>query len=126
MNYPWQERQWREFFETSTGNFRLYTAADKDRPLGLLLYQLNPWSMQAHLLKIGLKPPARGSGAATDLLETSKLWLRQNGYQEVYLEVGLDNARALGFYRKSGFVELCVKRQFYSDGADALAMLLAL
>lgn len=78
------------------------------------------------MIKIGLKPETRGSGAATALLDEAKTWLKENRFKEIFLEVSARNERAVGFYRKSGFIELCVKKQFYSDGADALAMLLTL
>lgn len=126
MDYRWEPSQWKDFFNSHEGKSKLFLVTLGDERIGLLFFHLNSWSGQAHLLKIGLRPDTRGSGAASALLKEGIKWLKENGYKEIFLEVGVLNKRAVGFYRKSGFVQLCVKKQFYSDGADAFAMLLSL
>lgn len=93
---------------------------------GFILFQLNPWEGQAHLLKIGLNARMRGTGAAVELFEKARFFLASEKYKEIFLEVAASNHRAIGFYLKCGFLRLCVKKAFYSNGDDAAAMLLRL
>jgi hypothetical protein len=41
---------------------------------------------------------------------------------EVTLEVKAHNSRAIGLYRKHGFVDVGLRRKYYADGSDALLM----
>jgi ribosomal protein S18 acetylase RimI-like enzyme len=44
------------------------------------------------------------------------------GAKSIYLEVELPNQRAIGFYKKLGFVSLRTIKRYYSDATDALTM----
>lgn len=126
MDYSWGIESWRDFLNSDPGFISLFTFRTPNNLGGLALFQLNPWSKQAHLIKIATRPEYRGLGVASEIFEFSRLALIQAGIEEIYLEVASLNARARAFYGKTGFNELCVKKQFYSDGEDAVAMLLSL
>lgn len=131
MRHSWNLTQWREYLATTPDRRAIFLAsaepgADMALGVGFLVLGLNPWSQEAHLLKVGVLKSFEGSGAAGDLMREAMDWLRHNAYETIFLEVDVGNARAISFYRRLGFEELCVKKGFYSDGADALAMLLQL
>lgn len=133
MRHHWGPEQWAsELPSVGTSRSALFLLRDDNGLIrGLNLYALNPWQNQAHLLKIALDDDLKGSGAAKELFQFAKHWLEappetESPIGEIYLEVATDNLRAISFYKKMGFVKLCEKKGFYSDGADALAMLLSL
>ncbi len=57
-----------------------------------------------HLISMWVAPSARGSSAAGQLVESVLAWARAAGKSGVALGVVADNARALGLYRRCGFV----------------------
>lgn len=65
-----------------------------------------PGHCPAHL-HIDLLPRAQGRGLGKRMMTIALDELRRRGLPGVHLGVGTANERALGFYRKLGFVELC-------------------
>jgi ribosomal protein S18 acetylase RimI-like enzyme len=72
---------------------------------------------QGHLVGVYVAPGHRGSGLAEALFGTALEWAWGRGVERVRLIVHPDNARALGFYRKAGFVETGVTMSL-GDGPD--------
>ena len=133
MRHYWSRSQWEEeFLGPQSKRSVLFLLKDDEGAIkGLNLYSLNPWIHQAHLLKIALDDKLKGSGAAKRLFDGAVDWMKNRAdtdfsIHEIYLEVAINNTRAINFYRKMGFTELCEKKGFYSDGADAMSMLLSL
>ncbi|MEY9487713.1 GNAT superfamily N-acetyltransferase [Streptomyces calvus] len=60
---------------------------------------------QGHLVAVYVAPGHRGSGLAKALFEAALEWAWTCDAERVRLIVHPGNARALGFYRKAGFVE---------------------
>ncbi|MEU6526164.1 GNAT family N-acetyltransferase [Streptomyces sp. NPDC046924] len=60
---------------------------------------------QGHLVGVFVQSEYRGNGLTKALFETALEWAWGVGLERVRLIVHPDNARALGFYRKAGFVE---------------------
>ncbi|MFC9950582.1 GNAT family N-acetyltransferase [Streptomyces prasinus] len=60
---------------------------------------------QGHLVGVFVRPGHRGKGLTEVLFEAALEWAWAVGVERVRLIVHPDNARALGFYRKAGFVE---------------------
>ena len=56
-----------------------------------------------NLIGMWVDPAARGSGVATQLVETVKACATSQGFDRVFLDVSPDNARASNFYLKQGF-----------------------
>lgn len=48
---------------------------------------------------------ARGTGIAAGLIAESERRLKENGTTEAFLDVILENARAIAFYRKQGWLD---------------------
>ncbi|CAM5710541.1 GNAT family N-acetyltransferase [Streptomyces griseomycini] len=60
---------------------------------------------QGHLVGVYVAPGHRGSGLTGALFDAALEWAWGRGVERVRLIVHPQNARALGFYRKAGFVE---------------------
>ncbi len=62
---------------------------------------------------ISLKKAWWGCGAASALLEAILAFARENGFEQLNLEVRSDNARAIRLYEKYGFRKLCTFPAFF-------------
>lgn len=80
---------------------------------------------EAHILNIAVLPALRGRGLAAELLETALKQMRRNMVYEVFLEVRRSNKAAINLYRKFGFKEGFVRKNYYGD-EDAIVMTLVL
>jgi ribosomal protein S18 acetylase RimI-like enzyme len=60
-------------------------------------------------------PAARGRGAARGVLAALARWAAELGADQIYLQVGVDNASAQRLYQRAGFTELC--RYHYRTGS---------
>ena len=68
-------------------------------------------------LGICVKRAWRGSGAAPALMDALLAFARENGFEQLNLEVRSDNIRAIRLYEKYGFRKLCVFPGFFKiDG----------
>ena len=66
---------------------------------------------------ISVKKAWWGSGAASALMEAILAFARENGFEQLNLEVRSDNIRAIRLYEKYGFRKLCVFPAFFKiDG----------
>lgn len=121
--HPWTKQQWQELDQTSC---KLFSWIENDKLLGFALFGTPPFDDVAHLFKILILKEKRGSGASSEFWSNIKKELRDQGFKSVYLEVESSNARAFHFYQKSGFSLLRTNKAYYSNGDDALIMLLTL
>ena len=80
----------------------------------------------AHLISIAVHRRLRRKGVASALLQRSIEYLNSNNFDQLWLEVGLNNLEALSLYRKLGFGETATLKGYYSDGSDAVRMRLFL
>ncbi|GAB3660033.1 GNAT family N-acetyltransferase [Nocardioides korecus] len=76
----------------------------------------------AELQRIAVAEEARRHGVASALLAAVLSRAVAAGAERVLLEVREDNAGAIAFYARSGFVELARRRRYYADGATALVL----
>jgi ribosomal protein S18 acetylase RimI-like enzyme len=72
------------------------------------------------LLRIGVRPSARRSGIASELLEA--VLVDTEGASRMLLEVSVANTDALGFYVARQFSVIDVRPHYYRDGSEALVM----
>lgn len=124
MKYNWSHKQWSEMNDQSPYQLYLSTLVDDTQLVGFALFSIS--FEQAHLLKIAVRQFNRNQNIASGILEQNFHNLLSLSVSEVYLEVATDNFAANSFYRKHGFKNLTVKKNFYSEGTDANAMSLKL
>ena len=116
---PWSAKDWEHL---NWENHQLFEWKQGDRTTAFALFGLVVADDVAHLLKICVHPSERGSGLAQVFWQGCQEQLMACGAKSIYLEVELSNQRAIGFYKKLGFVSLRTIKRYYSDGTDALTM----
>ena len=75
-----------------------------------------------HIITIDVLPDARRAGLGSRLLSAAEQELKIAGCESVSLEVAVDNAPALIFYKKHGYSVLKVLPRYYLDSIDGLLM----
>jgi ribosomal-protein-alanine N-acetyltransferase len=121
MDYPWRKRDW---VDLDWNIHQLFSISHDYQVLGFALFHHVNGDETAHLLKICMTEKCRGTGLAKELFDQSFLELQTRGVSSIYLEVQEGNARAICFYHKLGFKLLRPIQGYYSDGKNALTMLL--
>lgn len=74
------------------------------------------------LQRISVVEEHRRSGLATRLLDAVVAEAERHHAERVLLEVREDNAAAIAFYARQGFVEIDRRRAYYADGATAIVL----
>jgi ribosomal-protein-alanine N-acetyltransferase len=80
---------------------------------------------EAELLTIATAPTARRQGAGREILHALDAEARKRGLRRWVLEVARGNVAAIGLYKTAGFVEIGVRKAYYSQGEgreDALVL----
>lgn len=78
---------------------------------------------QMHITNVATKPSFQKQGLASFLIETAADIGRQIDQRMMSLEVRVSNKGAIRLYKKIGFKEVYVKKNYYQDnGEDALEM----
>lgn len=119
--WPWSIKNWDELSNNLDRYFYL-VLGDESQAEGLALFYLPPAEPLAHLLKLVLTPKVRNQGWGEKFLSKAIADLQKLNYREFYLEVEEGNVPAIKLYQKLGFNILCVKKNFYGNERNALAM----
>ncbi len=78
---------------------------------------------QSDVQTIAVRPDRQGEGIGTALLADLIATAAARRRREVFLEVRADNDRARLLYRRTGFTEVGVRRDYYQpSGIDAIVM----
>ena len=75
----------------------------------------------ADLYRVVVDPGSRGQGIGASLVNAGLDWAAAVGARRMLLEVRPDNP-AVGLYRRLGFEEISMRRDYYGAGHDALVM----
>ena len=86
------------------------------------LRQRHAARMLGRIITIDVTPDGQHAGTGTALLTAVEAQLRQAGCDAVTLEVAVDNAPALSFYKKHGYSVLKVLPRYYLGSIDGLMM----
>ena len=103
----------------STDNVQ-YLAKVKDEIIGTAsLNRKHKRMSHRGVFGISLKKAWWGCGAASALMESVLVFAKENGFQQLNLEVRSDNFRAIHLYKKYGFRKLCTFPAFFRiNGQD--------
>lgn len=124
------ERAWIESF-AARDNSLLLVAVHAGKLVGNIDLTGSPRQATRHtaVLGMGLLKEWRGSGLGTELLRSAVAWARKNAVLEkLWLQVYADNGAGITIYRKAGFVECGVQKDFFKRAdnryADNITMML--
>jgi ribosomal-protein-alanine N-acetyltransferase len=125
---PWPAADFAALLATPAAFGFVVADADNIAPLGLILCRVAAGEME--VLTVGVAPEARGLGLGRELMAAALAAGRNAGASEVFLEVGADNAAAIGLYASLGFRRSGLRKAYYDRGeagtVDALVMRLDL
>lgn len=126
FDHPWSEAEMADML-TQPGVFGL--AADgEDGVAGFVLCRTV--AGEGEILTIAVDPAARRGGVARALMTAAIAAARAHGAMNLFLEVAVDNAAAIGLYEGLGFSRAGLRKGYYrragSSAVDALVMTLSL
>ena len=84
---------------------------------------------ELELLNIVVAPAKQGLGLGEHLMQHLNLFATENNFMRIFLEVRASNFAAIHLYKKSGFKQVGLRRNYYPalrGGEDALVMRLIL
>jgi len=76
-----------------------------------------------HVYTIDVLVKHRRKGVGLRLLRELEQRFVENGVEICYLETGRENVAALELYRKHGYTELNILKDFYSDEVDGIRLM---
>jgi len=119
-SHPWTRGNFNDAL--ATGNIcRVYQAGDEIIGYAVLMPALD----DVDLLDISIAKSHQRRGLGEKLLNEMIAMLREQKFQRIMLEVRRTNLAAYALYRKVGFVEIGVRRDYYPLGEgreDALVL----
>jgi len=74
------------------------------------------------IIMLVVTKPYQSKGLGSYLLDKIVLELKENGNDNLYLEVEKENEQAINFYKKHGFEQIDLRKDYYAKGKDALIM----
>ena len=112
-DYPWSQDQFTTSIENS--NNLCYCLSLKGKTIGYLIALLAIDT--ADILNIGIDPDFKRQGYGTALLNHLIEELRKRKIGEILLEVRVENKPAIQFYKKQGFKEISVRKNYYTKNS---------
>ena len=112
-DYPWSQGQFTTSIENS--NNICYCLSLNDKTIGYLIAMLALDS--ADILNIGIEPDFKRQGHGTALLNHLIEELKKRSIGEILLEVRAGNKPAIQFYKKQGFKEISVRKNYYTKNS---------
>lgn len=89
---------------------------------GYVLVLYHRGTSRARLYSIAVDPAHRGQGVAAALVGAAEQAARGEGYPALRLEIRRDNAPSLALFRRLGYREFGIHRDYYEDGMDAVRL----
>lgn len=77
---------------------------------------------ETHIINIAMHPDYRGIGGSNLLMETIVNICREHNIPSITLEVRSNNIAAKNLYRKYGFIEEGIRKNYYGENLDAIIM----
>lgn len=108
--------------ELSNVNAHFYVAKDNNN-IVLGYIGMHGICGEGYITNLAVHPKYRRRGIANKLLSNLIKYAKYNKYDFVTLEVRKSNALAIHVYKENGFVEIGIRRNFYSSpNEDAIIM----
>ena len=113
-DYPWTQLQFTTSLENT--NNLCYSLNLNGKTIGYLIAMLAKDS--SDILNIGIDPDFQRKGHGTALLKHLIEELRKRDIDEILLEVRVGNKSAIQFYKKQGFEEISVRKNYYIKNSN--------
>ena len=73
---------------------------------------------EGEITNVAVAPAYRGQKISSALMEAAGHMAAERGVTRIVLEVRAHNTPAIGLYRKTGFAELGIRKNFYEDPVE--------
>jgi len=117
----YSRRELRQFMKLN-GAFTIVAEARKGDIAGFIVAQKHPRGM-GHVVTIDALAQHRRSGLGTLLMNAVEKRLKAEGCDAMFLETAVDNAPAIKFYDRLGYVIVKELPAYYPNGQDGYLML---
>ena len=97
----------------------MYKAVVEDEVVGFIILQQTD---ELNVDSVAVKKGFRNFGIATKMLKKAEKYAKNNGIENLSLEVSDKNITAYLLYKKYGFVERRVRKNYYANGTNAIEM----
>ncbi len=88
--------------------------------IGSIIVLLRNHISNARIYSLDVHPAYRRRGVASLLMDTALEILKEKGFKNITLEVGVNNKAAQNLYRSKGFIKDKILYNYYKNGDDAL------
>jgi [ribosomal protein S18]-alanine N-acetyltransferase len=128
FSQPWSLASFRRELSLSFSRLMLALVNDDCNAGRMIAGYLCRWLVagESHVLNVAVHPDLRQRGVASALMGEAIAEAQVRKAQLMILEVRRSNLGARKLYRKFGFEERRLRRNYYGPGEDALVMELAL
>ncbi|OUJ18153.1 Acetyltransferase GNAT family [Methanonatronarchaeum thermophilum] len=109
------------FLEYNKPKNTFYVAEIKNQVVGYVIITTR-FPKKAKIISIAIHPNHQSKGIGSKLIKKAINQTKKQGTKKITLEVKKTNNKAIKFYKKHGFQKTKTKKQYYSDGEDALYM----
>lgn len=101
-------------------NYVVFTAKIESEVVGFVMLQK---SDELNIDSVAVKKEFRNLGIATKLINKAEEYAKENKIQNLSLEVGYKNITAYLLYKKLGFEQRRIRKNYYADGTDCIEMI---
>ena len=105
---PWS---YSSFLDCMRKDYEFYVCLENEKVQGFFIASFS--LLEGHLLNISVAPNMKRQGIGNELLKKVESIANKFGIKEIFLEVRESNQRAIQFYRRNGFQEAGVRKNYY-------------
>ena len=116
---PWGLNQFK--YELEENEFSYMFVLENE---GVIIGYYGFWVMfdEIDITKVSVRKEFQGMKLSNILMEDCFNRVKDLGCIKINLEVRVDNLKAISLYKKHGFQEVCIRKDYYGKGEDALMM----
>lgn len=122
LKSPWSKNM---FLEELSGKFAMYcVATENDKAVAYM--GMHCVCGEGHITNIAVHPDFRREGIASNLINHFINYAKKNNFELLTLEVRESNIPAIECYKKFGFTEVGLRKNYYEHKENAVLMTLFL
>lgn len=118
LGWSWREARVLRAIRDPATNVAVMTESDGIVGFGIMQY----WEETAHLALFAVRPSHRHRGLGGRLVSWLEQPARVAGIERIRVEARADNAKAIAFYERLGFVAVRTVTGYYGGVVDAVQM----
>ena len=116
---PWNVKQYK--YELEENEFSYLFVLENDN---VIVGYYGFWVMfeECDITKVSIRKEFQGLKLSNILMKDCFKRAKEAGCEKINLEVRIDNIKAINLYKKHGFSEVYVRKDYYGKGEDALIL----